>query len=274
MKKALTQIVYGQKNPVADNLAAVKQWGYEGFELLMTDKTDLNLNAAAADYKRLREASAKAGVVFTSICISGTGKFTLFDDDAKVRESRKAEIRKGIEAAAALGIDTILIVPGGATDKIQYDIAYDRVIAELKTLAPAAEKAHVSLALEPVWNKLFVSPLDMRNAIDAVGSERVGCFFDVANFLFWSFPQHWIRILGGKRIKKIHFKDFKAERAKDGEFNMILSWPQLMDGQVNWPEVMKAIREIGYDDFVISEVGGDDATYAETSRRMDKILAI
>ncbi len=272
MKKALTQIVYGQTNSVTDNLAAVKKWGYEGFELLMTDKTDLNLNATATDYKRLREASQKAGVAFTSICISGTGKYTLADDDPKVRESRKVEIRKAIEAAAALGIDCILVVPAWANEKIQYDVAYDRIIAELKSLALVAEKAKVNLGIEPVWNKLFVSPLDMKNAIDAVGSERVGCFFDVANFLFWSYPQHWIRILGGKRIKKIHFKDFKAERAKDGEFNMTLSWPQLMDGQVNWPEVMRAIREIGYNDFVISEVGGDDATYAETSKRMDKIL--
>lgn len=274
MNKALTQIVYGQRKPVADCLAAVKRWGYEGFELLMTDKTDLNLGSTAADYKRLRDTSAKAGVAFTSICISGTGKFTLADDDPKVRESRKAEIRKAIEAAAALGVDCVLVVPAWANEKIRYDVAYDRIIAELRSLAPAAEKAKVNLGLEPVWNKLFVSPLDMRNAIDAVGSERVGCFFDVANLLFWSFPQHWIRILGGSRIKKIHFKDFKAERAKDSEFDMTLSWPQLMDGQVNWPEVMRAIREIGYDDFLISEVGGDDATYAETSRRMDQILKL
>jgi sugar phosphate isomerase/epimerase len=47
-----------------------------------------------------------------------------------------------------------------------------------------------------------------------------------------------------------------------------------MDGDVDWPAVMRELRAIGYDDFVISEVGGDRETYAETRRRMEKILVL
>lgn len=47
-----------------------------------------------------------------------------------------------------------------------------------------------------------------------------------------------------------------------------------MDGDVDWPAVMRELRAAGYDDFVISEVDGDRETYAETCRRMDRILSL
>ena len=72
----------------------------------------------------------------------------------------------------------------------------------------------------------------------------------------------------GHRIKKVHFKDFKMDhRTRRYE------WTQLMDGDVNWPKVMDALRRTGYDDYVISEVSGDRKVFAETLRRMDRILA-
>jgi sugar phosphate isomerase/epimerase len=41
-----------------------------------------------------------------------------------------------------------------------------------------------------------------------------------------------------------------------------------------WPAVMRELRAAGYDDAVISEGDGDRETYAETRRRMEKILAL
>jgi len=266
MRKAISQLVYGREADIDRVLAQVREWGYEGFELVMSASGGIPLDAGAADYGRFRDAAGKAGVTYTSICASGSGKGSLTDPDPAKRRLRKDELLKAIEAAEALGIDCLLVVPGAVTKEVAYDVAYDRVIEEMKELAGPAEKAGVNLGIENVWNKLFVSPLDMRDAIDRVGSERVGCFFDVGNFLFWSFPEQWIRILGA-RIKKVHFKDFKFE-------NMVCSFTQLAEGQLDWPAVMKAFGEIGYDDFVISEVPGADEVLAETSRIMDKILAM
>ena len=266
MKKALTQIIYGRQRDIEEVLTQVKAWGYEGFELLLGPGGAIELDATEADYRRLRELSKKTGVAFASICAGGSGQFKLTDDDPQSRDGRKDEIRKAIQAAAALGIDGMLIVPGVVSPAVPYDVAYERVIEEMKALAPDAEKAKVNLGIENVWNKLFVSPLDMRDAIDRVGSEYVGCFFDIGNFVFWSFPEQWIRILG-HRIKKVHFKDFKFE-------NMQCAFTQLGEGQVDWPAVMAALREIGFDDYAISEVGGPDEVLAETSRILDKILAM
>jgi L-ribulose-5-phosphate 3-epimerase len=266
MKKALSQIIYGRNRDIEELLTQVKAWGYEGFELVYGADGAVPLDATEADYQRLREASEKTGVALVSICASGSGEGKLTDDDPAKRALRKDEIRKAIEAAQALSIDGILVVPGLVTPEVPYDVAYQRVIDEMRELAPTAEAAKVHVGIENVWNKLFTSPLDMRDAIDAVGSDCVGCFFDIGNFVFWSFPEQWIRILG-TRIKKVHFKDFKFE-------NMQCAFTQLGEGQVDWPAVMAALKEIGFDDYAISEVGGDDDVLAATSRILDDILTM
>lgn len=266
MKKALSQIIYGQSADMEQVLRQVKAWGYEGFELVMGGRGAIPLEPTAADCKRLRELARQTGVAYASLCVFGSGQGALTDDDPAKRRLRKDELRQAIRAAASLGIDGILVVPGRVTPDIPYDVAYDRVIAEMKELVPDAEKARVRLGIENVWNRLFTSPLDMRAAIDAIGSEYVGCFFDIGNFVFWSYPEQWIRILG-RRICKVHFKDFKFE-------NMHCAWTQLGDGQVDWARVMAALKAIGFDDYAISEVGGPDEAIAETSRRLDRILAL
>jgi hexulose-6-phosphate isomerase len=134
----------------------------------------------------------------------------------------------------------------------------------VQKLAPVADRHHVNLAIENVWNKLLLSPLEMRDFVDAIGSDHVGVFFDTGNVVIYGFPEQWIRILG-RRVKKVHFKDFKRRGYE---------WTQLMEGDVNWPKVMTELRAIGYDDYVISEVCGSNEVYAETCRVMDRILAL
>ena len=90
----------------------------------------------------------------------------------------------------------------------------------------------------------------MRDFIDRIGSEYVGSYFDVGNVVFAGHPEHWIRILG-KRIKKVHFKDY---RRNPGGLN---SFVNLLSGIVGWPEVRKAFADAGYDG---GTAGRDDPT--------------
>ena len=47
-----------------------------------------------------------------------------------------------------------------------------------------------------------------------------------------------------------------------------------MDGDTDWATVMKDLRDIGYDAYVIHEVSGDRASQIEMARRMRKIIAL
>jgi L-ribulose-5-phosphate 3-epimerase len=264
MKKGLTQICLGGNSSIAEALNLCRDLGYAGLEILLTESGELTMRSGPVDYAALGHMSEAAGVELVSIC--GAGSFT--DNDPAVIERSLAQARKMLEAAEALGIDTILVTGGRVHDTTPYDVAYERLRSALLELRPDAERHRVNIGLENVWNKLLLSPLEFRDLLDEIGSPYIGCYFDTGNVMLYGYPEQWIRILG-RRIKKIHFKDFKMDHRERR-----YEWSQLMQGAVDWPAVMREIRAIGYDDYVITEVCGDRETYAETCRIMDAILAL
>ena len=202
---------------------------------------------------------------------------SLTADDPQERQRAHDMILRQLYCAKMLGAETVLIIPGSVSVEfvptwpvVSYDVVYERALEAVKKLAPVAESYGVQIGLENVWNKFLVSPMEMRNFIDAVGSDYVGSYFDVGNVVYTGYPEQWIRILGN-RIKKVHFKDY---RANPGGLNAFVD---LLSGDVNWPEVMKAFREIGYDGWAAGEMipqyryASDQIIY-NTSASMERIL--
>src|SRR5437667_7486012 len=261
MRKGLSQIILGGQWVMADGVKRCRGIGYEGFEILMTDGGELTPEAGEAEYREVRRIGEAAGIAYTSLCGGSKQGRSLTADDPADRELGIAMHTKLLEAAAALGIDTVLTTGGGVSSAVPYDVAYERLEAGLRALAPVAERTRVNLALENVWNKLLLSPLEARDLIDRIGSEYVGWYFDTGNVVIYGYPEQWIRILG-PRIKKVHFKDFRRQG---------YVWTQLMDGDVDWPAVMRELRSIGYDDFVIGEVDGGPAVCAGAGQRVEEI---
>ena len=51
-------------------------------------------------------------------------------------------------------------------------------------------------------------------------------------------------------------------------------WRNLGDGDVDWPEVRKALGEIGYDGYITTEIDGGDAAYLkDVVGRLDRFMA-
>jgi len=100
----------------------------------------------------------------------------------------------------------------------------------------------------------------------------VKAYFDVGNIVLFAYPQDWIRTLG-KRIVKLHFKDFKFQqnretRKREAEF------VNLGEGEIDWKAIHAALAEIGYRGTATVELAGGDRAYlADVSKRVDKILA-
>jgi len=112
----------------------------------------------------------------------------------------------------------------------------------------------------------LLSPLELRDFIDSAKSRYVGAYFDVGNVLLTGFPEHWIRILG-RRIKRVHFKDFKRS------VGTVQGFCDLTKGDVNWKAVMKAFKDVGYDGPAVAEMMPPDKTLLlRTSKAMDKIF--
>ena len=237
-------------------LAAAKSAGFDGIEPSFKDEGPVSLKASRDDMLRFRQAADKAGLEIPSV---GGGLYwaTPFTSDDPDVRSRALEIGKAhLRAAQVLGADTVLIVPAVVhaffienCPVVRYDRAYERAISAMKELASLAEDLGVHIGVENVWNKFLMTPLEMARFIDEVGSSHVGCYLDVGNVIPFGFPQDWVAVIG-KRIRKVHVKDFKA----DASIQSMAGFVDIFQGDVEWPAVIAALRGIGYDDYLTAEM--------------------
>ena len=155
-----------------------------------------------------------------------------------------------IHCAKLLGVDSILVVPG-ANIAAGHDIltAHNTAFAFLNKLKPKIEEEGVYVCLENVWNGFFTSPFDMASFIDRLDSPFIKAYYDVGNTIAFSDTVSWIRILGN-RIKRVHIKGFKRNRA----FNNGGVWVDIPDADVDWKIVVDALKEAGYDGYLTAEV--------------------
>jgi len=261
MRIGATQLFFTDKS-VAASLAYARDTGYESLELCVQEDADLKPDADDASLRAMRQEADRLGLAIPSLVPAACQGFA--SPDATARANALAVLRKSIHIATVLGADTILVHPGQLTPQVRYDEMYRNVREAMRQVAPDAERAGVAVGVENVWNKFLLSPLEAKRLLEEVASEYVGIYFDVGNFVPWAFPEQWIEMLG-KGIKKVHFKDF---RRRGHEF------VPLLEGDVNWPAVVAALRSIGYDSDVIQEVAGDEEGMRSTAAAMRKIITM
>jgi len=240
-----------------DRFQLAKKVGFEGIEVPPV--------ADEQEIAALRSAAAKTGLKIHSI-IYGGWHAPLSSADPKVIEKGLRGVENALRSAKALGAEAVLLVPAVVNAQTRYRDAYDRSQKHLRTLAPLAEELGVIIAVENVWNYFLLSPLEFARYVDEFESPCVQAYFDVGNVVVYGWPQDWIRTLGS-RIKKVHLKDFKGKLGKG-------SFVHLREGDVNWPEVRRALEEVGYTGFLTAELrGGGEAYLRDLSSRIDLIIA-
>jgi hexulose-6-phosphate isomerase len=190
-------------------------------------------------------------------------------DDPKLRATGIDLVRRLLDFAALVGAPNLLVVPGVVTSRITYEDAYQRLDEAIGILREEAEKRRVGLGLENVWGKFLYSPLELRDFVDKFASPLVGVHFDVGNVMQYGYPDQWIRILG-RRLLNIHLKDY------DESINNIRAFTWLFQGSVPWAAVMGALREVGYDGYLIAEVPpypfAPEEGIRDLGRRIDTLI--
>jgi len=256
LRKALQFGMLPKNLSDADKFKLAKECGFEGIEGSPMD----DLDAA----RKLASLAREAGVPIHSIVYGGWGA-PFSDPDPKVIEKGLAGMETALRSAKALGADTVLLVPAIVTETVSYGDAYKRSQQHIRKLLPLAEKLGIAIAVENVWNKFLLSPLEFARYVDEFESPWLKAYFDVGNVIIYGYAQDWIRTLG-KRIVKIHLKDFKRKGYQ---------WTNLLEGDVNFKQVRLALEEVGYSGFLTPELrGGDKAYLTDLSERIDRILAM
>ncbi len=265
MKVGLSTIITPSDWGFDETLKQAAAAGYEAVELCLRDEGDITLQTPEADLAAMATRAANAGIELSSVCpmIRSLPKDIMTNDKAVWKASLET-IRRCLAATRALGIDTMLLTLGGLTDDLYYNEAYVNAVKGLQVLTPTAEELQVNIAVEYVWNKFLLSPMEFAHFCDDVGSSRVGLFFDTGNMVIFGFPQHWVRICA-RHLMKVHFKDFR----RNG-----YAWTPLLEGDVNFPAVMAELRKAGYDGALLSEVDPGTAPLEETAKAIRKIMSM
>ena len=241
----------------ADRFKLARDTGFQVVQAL----TEPDENKAAA----MKQAADAAGIRIDSVMNVDHWQYPLSSSDPAVVEKSLAGMRTSLHNAKLWGADTVLLVPAVVNSQTSYRDAWIRSQAQIRKLIPLAQELRVVIAIEEVWNKFLLSPLEMAQYIGEFRSPWIQAWFDVGNVVLYGYPQDWIRTLG-KRIVKVHLKDFKR---KQGGYD----WVNLGDGDVDWPAVKSAFTAIGYSGSMIAELkGGDEAYLRDVSQRIDRLL--
>jgi hexulose-6-phosphate isomerase len=275
--------------PTEDYLKKLKDAGFQGLETG-------NWNVKPDDAKAARDVAEKLGMKIQSV-LRGWMQFN--SADPAVVAKSVAETETSLRAAQGYGADAILLVPcriGGmpmpeawefqlefdektghlekvvAGDNEKYKAyiaahnqAVDGSIAAVRKLVPVAEETKVVIALENVWNNLWVKPAYFKSFVASFANPWVKAYFDIGNHVKYAPAEEWIKALGSL-IAKCHVKDFKLK--SDGHGG---DFVDIRDGSVNWPVVRKALDDVGYSGWMTIE--GGSISLQEQSKRLDLIIA-
>jgi len=215
--------------------------------------------------EEIRKGAEEANIRIDSVMNLNHRKNPLSSSDPAMVQLGLAGMRTSLHNAKLWGADAVLLVPAVVDPQTSYLDAWTRSHKQVRTLIPLAEELKVVIAIEEVWNDFLLSPLEMAKYIDEFHSPWVKTWFDVGNVLLTGYPQDWIHTLG-KRIFKVHLKDFK--RRKDG-----YNWVNLGDGDAHWAAVRQAFADIGYSGSAIVELpAGDEAYLRDVCQRVDRLL--
>ena len=262
IKKGIMFGTVGLKGTTLEKFQAVKQAGIEGVEP--------NSHMNQDEVLRARDAT---GLELPSVCCATHWDQPLTDANPAVREKGLEGLKTALRDAHRYGATSVLLVPAVVTKQVSYAEAYDRSQAQIRKALPLAEELKVKIAIENVWNRFLLSPLEAARYVDEFNSPWVGWHFDVGNIVQYGWPDQWIRILN-RRIAKVHIKEFSRDKAnKEGTGKGFQV--ELLHGDSDWPAVMKALDEIGYTGWGLSEQGGADSQEGLTklSQAMDRIFA-
>ncbi len=217
----------------------------------------------------VRDAAMRTGLRIHSVMNADHWRFPLSSSDPDVVSRGVAGMGTSLRNAALWGADAVLLVPAVVDQTTSYRDAWTRsqqVIRE--RLLPLARELKVIVAVEEVWNKFLLSPLEFARYVDELDSPWLKAYFDVGNVVFYGYPQDWIRSLGA-RIAKVHLKDFHLDRP-NGRF----AWTNLGDGDIDWLDVRRAFDEVGYRGYFTTEVAGGDTGYLkDLAARVDRFFA-
>lgn len=275
MKKGVCHACFSDRLNLDQRMALAQRAGFAGYELIVErpGEGELHADSTAADLAAIAQQARAHSLELCSMFGSPyTNQFPVTSGDDAVWSQGVAALERMLEIANGLEIDTLLYVVGRVDEALPYNVAWERGVEAIRRAEPRARELGVHICVENVGNRFLQSPLEMRDFILAADSPFVQAYFDVGNVLHLGqgWPEQWLSVLGPV-LRQVHLKDVKSgPRGSAGVM--------LLQGDVNWPAVMATLHDVGYDGYLVAEVGPHryfpDRTAYDLSSAMDALIEL
>lgn len=272
---------YPDRMSLEECLQLAKDAGFDGIEINYDLESDVSPKASSEDLKRIGSLARKIGIEISGLCSFLFWPYSLTSNDPERRRKGRELAAKMVRAAGDLGTKNLLVVPGAVyipwapeDEPVANDVCLERATEAVRGVLAEAKQAGVSLNMENIFaNGFLLSPDEMNRFVDSFESPEVGVHFDTGNIMQFQFPEHWIRQCG-KRIRNVHLKEY--DKRGGTEFSLYTFRP-LLDGTTNWPAVLLALDEIGYQGWLTFEYfhpypHWPEALVYQTSDSLDRML--
>lgn len=252
---------------VLEKFKLLQQAGFDGVEI-----------DSGLDHGEVLKARDATGLTIASVVDAVHWHSPLSDPDSNVRAAGLEGLQTALRDAKAYGATSVLLVPAVVNQTVAYNQAWSRSVAEIKKAIPLAEDWGIRIAVENVWNGFLLSPLEAARYIDQFQSRAMNWHFDVGNSINNGWPEQWLHILG-KRVFKLHIKEYSRKK-RDAEGLWKGFEVEYLEGDNNWPAVMKALDDIGYEGWGTAEPAWSPPgvpfpeRLAQVSRKLDEIFAL
>lgn len=287
MKKGIHYWALPQGISLREKMHFAKSLGFDGLELVIVENGELPPDCDSKKLEEIRWAAKEEEIEIVALSNSENWNCSFTSEDPAVREKAKDTLIRQIQMTEALGSEVALALPGFVSvdfiaddlhpsvrthgerqyhpgrEIIDYEKAYIRSVQAFREIAAVAGQHHVVVGIENIWSGFLLSPLEMRDFIDEIGSEYVKAYFDIGNVLPWGHPEQWIRILGS-RIRRVHVKDYRYG------CNSVNGFVNLLSGDIDFVKVTDALREAGYDGWITAEVN-EKRDFPEFAARVSSI---
>ncbi len=242
MKFGVNLLLFGDQvtSEVRDNFSQIRDIGFDGVEIPVFDPESTKTD-------EIRDAAEQAGLELTvsGALPPGTNFYT---DDAEPFIAAKDYITKTIDTAAALGASVICgplyKAVGEMDESIPLSEQRARTVEAMKPLLAYAEEKGVVLAFEPL-NRFETNFMNIEEQgtefCKKAGSSSAGLLLDTFHMHIEEKNTPAAVETAGKAGTIAHFHAAENDRGVAGT------------GQVHWEPIAQALKDSGYDKWVVLE---------------------
>jgi inosose dehydratase len=244
--KDLFYLANGSMKDAVQDIASV---GYEGVEMF-----DGNLAEYAAKPEELKEILSHSGVTLTSVY---TGANFIYAD---ILADEMHRIRRAAELAANFGAERLVVGGGARRASGTTDEDYQRLGQALDSVTDIAESFGLSASYHPHLSTIVEGPDELDKLMPLT---RIGFCPDTAHLAAGGADPAAVIRKYPDRIRHVHLKDYRKDP---------FSFLPLGQGELDFRDILAAIRESGYDSWLMVELDGYDGDPREAAEISKKYL--